>query len=275
MRIHNMRVWECLYGEGRCRIHPTGGPPPLTTISKTSALRSSRGNSCGAIPTISTIINPSAAKPVQAQNLPSRSPGAGGYAFAADPDLQSDRVPIVWLPDLDPAAVLVTPAPETFANASPIGSLTPAFRSRAADGEHWLVGDGPSRLPLVLIGGASAATPAAVVIPLDGDFAARADAALRLWCVATGRLRGRPPDRLTPQQRQRLQLILRALDGRLAGHSYRVIAQGLFGETRIPAEPGWKTHDLRDRTIRLCRRGLKLMRGGYLDLLHHPRQSRE
>jgi hypothetical protein len=130
-------------------------------------------------------------------------------------------------------------------------------------------------MPAVLIGGANAVTPAAVVIPLNEDFAVRADAALRLWRVTTGRPRGRPSDRLTSQRRHRLGLALRALDGRLAGESYRAIAQSLFGRTRIPAGPGWKTHELRDRTIRLARAGLKLMRGGYLALLRHPRPQRE
>jgi hypothetical protein len=63
---------------------------------------------------------------------------------------------------------------------------------------------------------------------------------------------------------------LRALDGRLAHASYRVIAQGLFGRAGLPAGAAWKTHDLRDRTIRLARSGWKLMHGGYLDLLRSP-----
>ena len=40
---------------------------------------------------------------------------------------------------------------------------------------------------MVLIGGATAATRAAVIIPLDADFDTRADGALRLWHIATGR----------------------------------------------------------------------------------------
>ena len=108
------------------------------------------------------------------------------------------------------------------------------------------------------------AAPAAVVLPLDGSFAARAEAGLRLWCAMTGRARGRPPDDLTEQQRSRLGLALRGLDGRLAGFSYRVIAQALFSQTRVLSGPDWKTHDLRYRTIRLCCRGIELMHGGYL-----------
>jgi hypothetical protein len=151
---------------------------------------------------------------------------------------------------------------------------TPTFQRGAADGEYWLINDLHGRLPAVLFGGASAATPAAVVIPLDADFGARADAALRLWRAATGRPPGRPPERLTRQRRHRLGLTLRALDGRLADESYRVIAQILFGRARIPAGPGWKTHELRDRTIRLVRAGLELMQAGYLDLLRYPRSQR-
>ena len=48
---------------------------------------------------------------------------------------------------------------------------------------------------------------------------------------------------------------------------YRAIAQGLFGEARVPSAAHWKTHDLRARTIRLVRAGLDLMRGGYIRLL--------
>lgn len=117
--------------------------------------------------------------------------------------------------------------------------------------------------------------PVAAVIPLDANFAARADAALRLWRVVIGRPHGRPPERLTRQRHHRLRLTLRALDGRLAGESYRVIAHGLFGRTRIPAGAGWKTHELRDRTIRLARAGLELMQGGYVELLRYPRPQRE
>jgi hypothetical protein len=69
--------------------------------------------------------------------------------------------------------------------------------------------------------------------------------------------------------RERVGLTVRALDGRLAGESYRVIAARLFGDARVP-----KTHDLRDRTIRLvpaaistcC--GLRRARRGWREL--HP-----
>lgn len=153
--------------------------------------------------------------------------------------------------------------------------MTSWFNRCASEGEYWLIDDSDGRLPVVLIDGASAATPAAVLIPIDADFATRAAAATRLWRVVTGRPRGRQLERLTRQRRHRLVLTLRALDARLAGVSYRAMAQSLFGRARIPAGASWKTHELRDRTIRLARAGLNLMRGGYLDLLRYPRAQRE
>ena len=61
--------------------------------------------------------------------------------------------------------------------------------------------------------------------------------------------------------------------GRLDGASYRAIAAALFGAHRLP-DRGWKTHDLRDRTIRLCKFGVHLMEGGYRQLLLHPYRQR-
>ena len=83
---------------------------------------------------------------------------------------------------------------------------------------------------------------AAVVIPLDADFDTRADAALRLWRIATGRPRVRPPDRLTRHRRHRLAVTLRALDARLADQSYRSIAK-TYSAARVfrPAPPGRHT----------------------------------
>jgi hypothetical protein len=147
----------------------------------------------------------------------------------------------------------------------------PTFKRSASDGDYRLVNDGRGRLPAALIGDANTDTAAAVVIPLDADLASRAEAAMRLWRVVACR----PADRLTRQLHHRLGLALRALDGRLAGESYPVIAASLFGSSRVPAGPWRKTHDSRDRTIRLTRAGLELMQGRYLDLLRYPGPQRE
>lgn len=106
----------------------------------------------------------------------------------------------------------------------------------------------------------------AVELPLDRDFEFRAHAARRLWRSLNGRPPGPPLHVFSPHRRRRLALALRALDARVDGATYREIAEVLFGAGPVP-ERSWKTHDLRNRTIRLVQSGLSLMRGGYRALL--------
>jgi hypothetical protein len=110
--------------------------------------------------------------------------------------------------------------------------------------------------------------PLAVVIPLDDDLPARAAATLRFWAQIVG---GRAHNdsigsALTRQRRERLVLMLRALDGHLTDASYREIAEALFGAQRVQRE-SWKTSSLRDQTIRLVKGGVELMLAGYRKLL--------
>ena len=112
-----------------------------------------------------------------------------------------------------------------------------------------------------------------VVLPLDQYFDTRVTAAMRLSRGLRGTTPGQNPAHPSPARRERLILALRALDGRLEMATYRDIAQVLFGASRIP-ERGWKTHDTRDRTVRLVRLGLSLMQGGYRHLLLYPYRGR-
>src|ERR1700759_4504747 len=105
---------------------------------------------------------------VQPRRLP-----AGGCDFPFDPDERADRPPAVWLPHLAPAAVLLAPAPEGFREACSIAKLKPIFQRAASDGEYLVLQD---RASVVLIGGVTTTATAAAVIPLDQNFAARADA---------------------------------------------------------------------------------------------------
>jgi Uncharacterized conserved protein (DUF2285) len=109
----------------------------------------------------------------------------------------------------------------------------------------------------------------AVELPFDRDFEVRAHAARRLWRALNDRPAGPPLHVFSAQRRRRLTLALRALDARMDGSTYREIAEVLFGARQIP-ERAWKTHDLRNRTIRLVQTGFALMRGGYRSLLRPP-----
>ena len=109
-------------------------------------------------------------------------------------------------------------------------------------------------------------SPLSVALPLDANFDIRLQAAHRFWSAIEGRRPGTPPLALSYQRRRRFMLIMRALDAWLAGHSYREIAEGLFGKERVLGR-SWKDHDLRSLTIRLVQSGIALMRGGYRALL--------
>ena len=76
--------------------------------------------------------------------------------------------------------------------------------------------------------------PYATELPFDRDFDARAYAARRLWRAMNGRVPGPPFHTLSKQRRERLSAAIRALDAHSAGRSYRVIAEALFGQKRIP-----------------------------------------
>lgn len=73
------------------------------------------------------------------------------------------------------------------------------------------------------------------------------------------------PDRL--RRSLRLGHALTALDGWLNGASYREIAGRIFGAERVATQWGEDRRSLKDRTIRLVRKGRRLMEGGYRDLL--------
>jgi len=111
--------------------------------------------------------------------------------------------------------------------------------------------------------------PYSADLPLDRFFELRTHAARRLWRSLDGRPPGPVFRALPVQRRRRLMDSLRALDAHLDGASYRVIAEVLFGPDRIRGSD-WKTHELRNQTIRLAQTGLTLMRGGYRDLLTYP-----
>jgi len=144
---------------------------------------------------------------------------------------------------------------------------------RAPDGWHAIVplGGAIHRLWLHELPAGDALL--AVDLPLDANFDIRSHAAHRFWLALEERPLGSPPLPLPFQRRQRLILAARALDGWLEGNSYREIAAGLFGRRRVP-DRGWKSQDLRGRTIRLVHTGLALMRGGYRALLRPPSRKK-
>ena len=108
-----------------------------------------------------------------------------------------------------------------------------------------------------------------VILPLDMLFELRAEAALRFWLALAGRPPGDRRHDLPTQTRDRHILILRALDAKLAGASYRVIAETLLGFHGW-SKNDWEVSPLKNKVRRLVADGLFYMRGGYRELLHYP-----
>ena len=201
-----------------------------------------------------------------------RSARVGDYDVPVDPALPGDRVDPIWLPRHNPRLAWLTPVDAALADGPALPPLGPEPPVATADGRYGhLVGLPPANQALIE-GAASTTVPVALVLPLDTLFEDRVEAARRLRRALVRGARVKPYG-ITPHRRRRLKLVLRALDGYLAGEDYRAIARGLFG-ARVPNDATWRTHSLRSFTVRLVREGRALMRGGYLALLRPDRRKR-
>lgn len=198
------------------------------------------------------------------------SPANGDCDFAADPTKAAHETPVLWLSQLDPRLVVLTPDPTGSATLV-LGQVSTAFDRTAPDGRHLVLGglqDAPRAFSHALLApGTPPDAPLAATLPLDLDLPLRVDALLQLWRGLAGRAPRASPDSLTRLQRQRLVLMLRAVDGRGAKATRRQIAEALFGAAAIPAGGAFSDHHLRSRTARLIRDGLTMCAGGYLRLL--------
>ncbi len=137
------------------------------------------------------------------------------------------------------------------------------------DGRHLLIDDPDGRHRLWIVDGVPK-HDSAFLLPFDDDFGARLHSLQRLHRRLTGKRAG-PPLRslqLSPLQRARLSVQVRALDGEQAGASRREIASVLLDPSArtIPAIE-WKNAALRKKVNRIVASAVALMNGGYLTLL--------
>ncbi len=174
-----------------------------------------------------------------------------------------------WSSSVAPAVVLLVPAPAETADPSHLvrlSDLSHAVIRKASDGWHMLLRRQNVDHRAWLRRAPRLGAHYAAHLPFDDLFELRAHAARRLWRALSGRPPGPDFCKLPAQRRDRLIQSLLALDAHQDGASYRTIATAIFGADRAPTR-GWKTHDLRNRTIRLVQSGQALMHGGYFDLL--------
>lgn len=199
-----------------------------------------------------------------------RSRGAGGCPFATAPDDLSK--PVVWRPELTAVTVILDAAPEGFATAAPVDprALGALLADLAGiDGRHVIVADAVGEHRLWLRD-PTPGRPLAAVIPLDKDFLTRIASLLRFHRRLLGRAAGPLPRGwpLTAYRLARLDLMLRALDLRDGGATYREIATALGRDeaARLSASD-WKMSSARSFVVRLVRDGVTMMNGEYRKLL--------
>ena len=191
-----------------------------------------------------------------------------GLAFPADPQVRADEQTVFWLPDVLVSTVVLVALNGRWDGPSlaydPENWPGLIALREAPDGVFIQLSDDGTVHHLWLPSRPDEGESVAAILPFDDAAPVRIDAAAAFWRSLARKQSKRPHTQ--PLWRARLTTALQALDGRQCGASYRAIATALYGEERIAAEP-WKTSSLRDTTIRLVRRGLFLMRGGYRRLL--------
>lgn len=144
---------------------------------------------------------------------------------------------------------------------------THAIWIESSDGRHLLLREAQTNRQLWVVADVEPAAPMAAVIPFDAYVPQRLEAALRLWHQLMGSASPAALP-LTAQQRRRLILMLRALDGWLEHASYRDIAATLLDPSvRAQARHDWLTSAARAQIIRMVRDAVRRMKGGYRDLL--------
>lgn len=214
----------------------------------------------------------SASQAVPSRRTPPRrrSRGAGGCPFATAPDDLSD--PVVWRPELTAVTIILDAAPEGFEAARPVDprAIGALLADQAGiEGRHVIVADaaGEHRLWLRDV---TPGRPLTAIIPLDKDFLTRIASLLRFHRRLLGRAPGPLPRGwpFTAYRLARLDLMLRALDLRDAGATYRQIAAELGRDdaTKLSASD-WKMSAARSFVVRLVRDGTAMMKGDYRKLL--------
>lgn len=197
-------------------------------------------------------------------------PRNGGCAFLLDPDRSASETAIFWRPEFVASVLLLEAAPAVFRTARRLEQLDltdATLHPQHGTGRAVVLADAGGDQHLI-VGAIDPAQPLAVLLPLDDSFHIRAEAALRFQRRLFGRAAGPLPRALTLTPRYRLRLVrmVRALDGRSSGATYREIAGVLF-DTPGQSATEWKTSSIRAQTIRLVKDAKTMMRGGYLRLL--------
>lgn len=203
--------------------------------------------------------------------MPPPSLSDGGCDFPAEPCLSAIEQPIFWTLETDAGAILLQPAPVSLEGFHLTVEDLHEHQTGSRDDRHLHVEIRGERFDTSLSETAYAG-PLGALVFFDDDTPDRLATVARLWAAARGR-RIPPDQRLTLQRRHRARQMLRVVDARADGATYRTIAQFIYPEYETDAA-SWVGSAIRETTIRLVRDGMKLVRGGYRAMLRRPRRRR-
>ncbi|WP_246732654.1 DUF2285 domain-containing protein [Rhizobium leguminosarum] len=196
-------------------------------------------------------------------------PGVGACCFPADPDLPATKANPIWLPQSNPATLVITQAPPGFADCLDLQpAALPATKTINASGFHVHLTDSDGIHRLWFPEG-DAPLKAAVLIPLDAHLAERLQS-LQRWHRWLSEQPGPWPrwQRFSPYRIHRFSLMLRAWDGVSKGVSRQDVASVLFNPTLTKLRSlDWKNCPERRRLHRLLKVAQHLIKGGYRRLL--------
>lgn len=195
--------------------------------------------------------------------------GAGAWVFPCDPTLPSNQAQVVWDVAAQPTIVMLGSA--QFANPGSVRFAAfpvPVLAREHNAGRYELWPDAADLQQVLIVDRPSDDTPVAAIVPLDGHAVARLEAVRRLWRRLTGRQTAPSVLPLTAQQRRRLILMLRALDGLSEHATHRELAAALLdADAPRQSRSDWRTSPIRAQIIRIIRDATERMEGGYRELL--------
>jgi len=176
-----------------------------------------------------------------------------GLAAPADPEHTALQTEVWWRWDFAPGVVVRLAPAELGVERDDLVRV-----AAASAGEHLRMPNG------LQVMAPHDGARLAVLLPLDGDLHVRIAAARALDAGLSGAWSPLPlPSRW---RRARVRQLLRAVDGRAAGASYRQLAERIVGE-RFEDTMDWRLSSARGLAIRLVDAGEALVRGGFARLL--------
>jgi hypothetical protein len=192
-----------------------------------------------------------------------------GLVAFADPAKSAREAPVFWRADRQRRAICCTA--RTASNDTDERINLAAFGGGRGvlvmnSSEHIAIHGHRKSASMVVTGSPFAIGDCALTFHVQGlENAAAACETLRI--LNQLRSNGTGPTPPTERMDEKYLSYLVALDGHLAGRTYRDIAEILYGPDRVKAVWISETRHLKDKVRRAVAAGIELMNGGYLKLL--------